>query len=288
MKRIALTTAAVMGYEPSPRPAFDAPTLIRAEDAVQHVWGDDEAGHVQDWIYVSSERIHALVFGLPPGDAFRHSDSYRTIFAADELLHVLQGTLVLANPETGEVVRAERGESVFFRRDTWHHGFSYGREELRVLELFAPPPATGASGTYARTKPYLSVSRYSDDELLGRLVGAAETPSLRVLRPADVTWRLDRGVLLGLLVSTEHLTVGTVWVPSGGRSLQESHAGDELCYAISGSLQVAAGGVEATLSAGDGFYVPAGIPHTYSAVGGEIAEAIFGVAPEYREASDLE
>ena len=67
-----------MGYKPSPRPTFDAPTPIRAEDAVRHTWGDEEAGLVQDWIYVSSDRIHAIVFGLPPGEAFRHSDSFRT------------------------------------------------------------------------------------------------------------------------------------------------------------------------------------------------------------------
>ena len=49
-----------MGYKPSPRPTFSEPTPIRAEGAVQHVWGDEEAGLVQDWIYVSSERIHAI------------------------------------------------------------------------------------------------------------------------------------------------------------------------------------------------------------------------------------
>ena len=156
------TAAATMGYRPSPRPSFDAPTVIRAADAVRHTWGDEEAGFVEDWIYVSSQLIHAIVFGLPPGGEFRHSDSFRTVFAADELLHVLQGTLVLANPETGEVVRAEPGESVFFRRDTWHHGFSYGDEPLRVLEFFAPPPATGTSGAYARTRPYLEESVYAE------------------------------------------------------------------------------------------------------------------------------
>jgi quercetin dioxygenase-like cupin family protein len=270
-----------MGYRPSPRPAFDAPTLIRAEDAVRHVWGDEESGRVRDWIYVSSQRIHAIVFGLAPGEAFRHSESFRTVFAADELLHVLEGTLVLANPATGEVVRAEQGESVFFRRDTWHHGFSYGRDELRVLELFAPPPATGASGAYARTRPYLAESTYADDRLLGGSVGAAETPSLRLLHPHEVTWRLDRDVLVGLLVSTEHLTAGTMRVLPGGGSVEESHAGDELCYVTSGSLRIAAGGVDATLAPGDGFYVPAGVPHRYFAAGAEIAEAIFGVAPDY-------
>jgi quercetin dioxygenase-like cupin family protein len=286
---IALTAAAAtMGYRPSPRPAFDAPTLIRAENAVRHVWGDEESGRVQDWIYVSSERIHAIVFGLAPGEAFRHSESFRTVFAADELLYVLEGTLALANPATGEVVRAERGESVFFRRDTWHHGFSYGSAELRVLEYFAPPPATGTSGAYAQTRPYLERSLYADDRLLGRSVGRAETPSFRVLRASDVTWRLDRGVLVGLLISTEHLTVGTMHVAAGGRSVEESHAGDELCYLTGGSLHIAAGDVEATLRPGDGFYVPAGIPHGYSAVGAEIAEAIFGVAPAYRDDSSLD
>ena len=152
-----------MGYKPSPRPSFDAPTVLRADEVVRHTWGDAEAGFVEDWIYVSSERIHTIVFGMPPGGKFTHSESFRTIFAADELLHVLQGTLVLANPETGEIVRAEPGESVFFRRDTWHHGFSYGDEPLRVLEFFAPPPATGTSGAYAQTQPYLEVSTYADD-----------------------------------------------------------------------------------------------------------------------------
>src|SRR3954470_13416297 len=176
-----------MGYKPSPRPTFSKPTPIRSEDAVRHVWGDQEAGLVQDWIYVSSERIHAIVFGLAPGEAFRHSDSFRTVFAADELLHVLQGTLVLANPETGEVVRAEPADSVFFRRDTWHHGFSYGDDDLRVLEFFAPPPSTGTSGAYAQTQPYLEVSTYADDAILGSLFGDHDrrgSGSFSVLRRA--------------------------------------------------------------------------------------------------------
>ncbi len=270
-----------MGYKPSPRPSFDAPTVIRAADAVRHTWGDEEAGFVEDWIYVSSQLIHTIVFGMPPGGAFRHSDSFRTVFAADELLYVLQGTLVLADPENGEVVRAEPGESVFFRRDTWHHGFSYGDDDLRVLEFFSPPPATGTSGAYARTRPYLESSVYADDSTLGSLVGPAEPGSFRVLRRSDATWRLDRGVLVGLLVSTEHLTVGTVTVPAGQSSAEESHKGEELLYVTRGALRVEAGGVEATLSPGDGLFVPAGTPHSYASAGGEVAEAIFGVAPTY-------
>jgi quercetin dioxygenase-like cupin family protein len=270
-----------MGYRPSPRPSFAAPTAIRGADAVRHVWGDEEAGLVDDRIYVSSQLIHGIVFALPPGGAFRHSDSFRTVFAADELLHVLQGILVLANPETGEVVRAEPGESIFFRRDTWHHGFAYGDEPLRVLEFFAPPPATGTSGAYARTRPYLEQSRYAVDGVVGALDDTRPEPgSLRVLRRVDAVWQLDRGVLVGLLISTEHLTAGTLTVAAGQTSFEESHDGEELVYVTRGALQVDAGGVEATLSPGDAFVIPAGTPHRYAA-DGAVAEAVFGVAPRY-------
>ena len=270
-----------MGYRPSPRPSFDTPTAIREADAVRHTWGDEEAGLVEDWIYVSSELIHTIVFALPPGGAFRHSDSFRTVFAADELLRVLQGTLVLANPETGDVVRAEPGESVFFRRDTWHHGFAHGDEPLRVLEFFAPPPATGTSGAYARTRPYLEQSRYAVDGVVGALGDTRPEPgTLRVLRRADAVWQLDHDVLVGLLISTEHLTAGTLTVAAGQTSLEESHDGEELVYVTRGALRVEAGGVEATLLPGDAFVVPAGTPHRYTA-DGAVADAVFGVAPRY-------
>jgi quercetin dioxygenase-like cupin family protein len=270
-----------MGYKPSPRPTFDGPTVIRKADAVRHVWGDQEAGLVDDWIYVSSERIHTIVFGLPVGGAFRHSESFRTVFAADELLHVLQGTLVLANPETGEVVRAEPGESVFFRRDTWHHGFSYGQDELRVLEFFAPPPSTGSSGPYARTRPYVSENKYANEHDIGDVVGAAPTPSFQVMQGNEATWRLDRGVLIGLLASTEHLTVGTLRVLPGQTSIEERHEGDELVYTLSGSMRVLAEGGDTVLEAGDAFYVPAGVAHRYAATESTHGDAIFGVAPRY-------
>ena len=129
---------------PSPRPTFDKPTAIPFEQVTRHLWGDEASGQVLDWIYVSSGKIHQLVFGLAVGGRFRHSDAHRTIFAADEIYYVLSGTLGLANPETGEVQRVCAGEAAFFRRDTWHHGFNCGTDALRVLEFFAPPPSTGS------------------------------------------------------------------------------------------------------------------------------------------------
>ncbi len=270
----------------SPRPVFDGPALIRRTDVTRHVWGDPAAGEVYDWIYASTDQVHMLVFGCPPGSGFRHSEDFRTIFAADELLHVLQGTLVIADPETGEVQRAGTGESVFFRRDTWHHAFALGPEPLRVLELFAPPPAAGAASAYARAQPYLDVSRYADDALLGRWPPEQPRASrLRVLRPDDVLYRRDLGVLCGVLISTEHLTVATLEIGPGEVAGVHAHGGDEVLMALEGTLWVRAwhdGGVHVfELEPEDVCYLPAGSRHEYRNAGGATARAICGIAPDY-------
>jgi quercetin dioxygenase-like cupin family protein len=273
---------------PSPRPTFDRPTLIRRADVTRHVWGDEEAGEVLDWIYASTDRIHVLVFGLPPGGAFRHSHDYRTVFAADELLHVLEGTLVIADPEHGEVQRVATGESVHFRRDTWHHAFALGPRPLRVLELFAPPPAAGASSAYAREQPYLATSRYADDGALGAWPPAAppaRPPRLRVLGPGDVLWRRDLGVLCGVLVSTEHLTVATMELGAGEHAAPHGHGGDAVVMALDGGLWVRAWFDDAVhvfeLGAEDACFLPAGSRHEYRNGGAGTVRALIGAAPRW-------
>ena len=281
-----------MAYKSSPRPNFDRPTHIPYAGVTRHLWGDDISGKVDDWIYVSSNRIHELVFGLPPRGAFRHSPEYRTVFGADEVLHVLEGTYVSANPETGEVHVAEAGDAIFFRKDTWHHGFNGGTGPVRVLEFFAPPPSTGASGAYARSRPYLDSSRYTRDDWLGRLpmeasaLKAANTMLLQ--RKGDVVWRLEgarQQMLVGLHCATEHLTAGRIRLMPGEVSDIERHGGDEALYLLAGSLNILApeadGQVWFELHPKDGFYVPAGAPHQYHNVGSEPLEILFGVAPRY-------
>jgi len=86
---------------------------------------------------------------------------------------------------------------------------------------------------------------------------------------------------VGLMISPEHLTGGTVTVPAGRTSLEEFHDGEELVYVIRGELRVEAAGVEATLTPGDAFFVPSATPHRYAATEAGVAEAVFGVAPTF-------
>lgn len=281
-----------MSYKPSPRPTFDAPAPIPYASVTRHLWGDDCSGEVADWIYVSSDKIHQLIFGLAPGGVFRHSDGYRTVFAADEIYYVLSGTMIINNPETGEVHRVAPGEAAFFRRDTWHHAWSHGPDALRVLELFAPPPSQGTSGAYARTRPNLTEVRYAQDEWLGRWPmeqkAARRAQTITVVRDADLFWRMEgkeRQVLVGILASTEHLTVGKVRLLPGQHTEAQVHGGDESLYVLEGTLNVrlpeSAAPSWFELTPGDGFYLPEGTPHQYYNVTDRPVELIFGVAPRY-------
>lgn len=278
-----------MGYKPSPRPTFDRPTALPFADVVRHTWGDPGAGLVDDWIYVSSNLLHTIVFGMEPGGCFRHSEDFRTVFGADEVLHVLQGTFVAANPETGEVLRLEPGESLFFRKDTWHHGFSYGAEPVRVLEFFAPPPSTGTSGPYARTREYLPEKAwsYGDDTLIGALPGAVhrEGATMRVVRPGDRAHRLEGDALVGLVASTEHLTVTTARLLPGRTSSRAERGGDTLVFVERGSLVVRAEwegeAEELRLGPWDAAYLPEGAAYRLEGAGDGPADAVVGVAPSY-------
>ena len=281
-----------MGYKPSPRPTFNGPAHIPYKKVTRHLWGDEIAGEVADWIYVSSDKIHQLVFGLPPNGAFRHSDEFRTIFGADEILYVLSGILVLSNPENGEVHKIKKGEAVFFRKDTWHHAFNYSNELLRVLEIFAPPPFQGTSGSYARKKPLLENIKYSQDQWMGKWpmaqLEAQSQLTMRVLCEKDFLWSLEgkqQQVLTGILASTEHLTAGKINLRPGQKSDVYLHSGDKSIYLLEGKLNMHLPENEGQkwfeLDPCDGFYIPEGIPHQYHNITDHSVDLIFGVAPKY-------
>ena len=276
----------------SPRPTFDRPTHIPYEQVTRHVWGDETSGQVIDWIYVSSSKIHQLVFSMAAGGNFRHSDNHRTIFAADELYYVLSGTFVMTNPESGEVHRLNAGEAAFFRRDTWHHGFNGGTEPLRVLEFFAPPPSQGTSSAYAKTKPNLTDVRYVQDKWLGKWpMAQAEAEKefrMKVLRDRDVLWRMEgkkQQTLTGLLISTDQLTAGKIILLPGQQTEVETHGGDECLYLLEGNLILSVDVADASpwyeLKPRDGFYLPQGTPHQYRNISDKPVTLLFGIAPSY-------
>ena len=39
--------------------------------------GGKEAGSIKDWIYVSNESLHQIIFGMDPGGNFKHCNQYK-------------------------------------------------------------------------------------------------------------------------------------------------------------------------------------------------------------------
>jgi mannose-6-phosphate isomerase-like protein (cupin superfamily) len=279
-----LADSAAPGYAPSPRPTYDAPTRVGRSDIKHHVWGDQQSGLVGDWVYASTGKLHVLEFGLAPGRWFKHSPSFRTVFAADEVLFVLQGAMLACNPETGEVIECLAGESLFFRKDTWHHVRAQGTEPLRVIEFFAPPPSQGTSGSYAMKQRYLETPVYRRDALLGNCIGAAAAGTLHRLGPRDRALRLEGEILVGLIASTEHLTVAELEVPAGATGERTAHGGDAMIVGLTGELMVRThwNGTASSFAIGqrDAVFVPE-TGHYEVLSFSTTASALLGVAPRY-------
>jgi mannose-6-phosphate isomerase-like protein (cupin superfamily) len=283
-----MTAAPAAGYQHSPRPSYPAGTAIPRAAAARHVWGDPAAGEILDLVYVSGEHIHQLLFEVPAGGQFTHSPDFRTVFGADEVLFLVEGDLVVADPERGQVVRLAPGDSVCFGAGTWHHAFNWGTGPARVLEFFAPPPAAGTSGAYAQRQPYLDVARYGADAVLGALPPGrpwAETGALVVVRPADYTWRLDGDrdrVLTGIIASTPELTAARCEVRGTAWSGWVGYPGDAAGYVLSGHLALRLSGRGRAfdeLAPGDGFFVPAGERYQVRGLAPGVSSYLAGFAP---------
>jgi mannose-6-phosphate isomerase-like protein (cupin superfamily) len=287
---LCFPTWAQVGSLQYTRPTFDRPTHIPFESSRLAFWGEsDVSGYASDWIYVSNDKIHQLLFQMPPGAFYRSTERSPVVYGADEVWCVLSGTLLLNNPETGEAHLVNKGQAAFFRKDTWHHGFSYGKEPVRVLEFFAPPPATGTTGAYSKSKPFLKKFKESQDEWIGKWPmsrpEAQRRYTMEVMGDSDLLWRLEGQALVGLYASTEHLTAGKMTLLPGQKSDLHTHQGDESIYLLEGSLNVntpkSEGQQSFILKPADGFYVPKGTPHQFFNMSDQPLTLLFGVAPKY-------
>lgn len=262
---------AMPGRRATPRPVFERATVVRRGQTAHHVWGDADSGLVTDRVYLSTDALHVLEFSLAPGDEFRHSATNKTVFAADVVYCVVEGELVLADPQHGEVRVVRTGECAVFGRDTWHHGFNPGTEPLRVLEFFAPPPSMGTASLYARSQEMLPAVRYRDDRWDGRWPAASAereaTSRLWVVGEAQLLWGLADaapGHLVGLVCDTEHLRVVSGRVYAGHVEDARKVEHESMLVVTSGELWVDVADpdgdtwVTHCLAPGDAAYVP---PH---------------------------
>ena len=169
--------------------------------------GRRESGEVADWIYVSSDKIHQIVFGLPPGGVFRHSEAYRTIFAADIVYYVLAGTLVLSNPQPEKCIGCAGRSRLFPPRHLAsrlkpRRGTAAGAGAFRAAAV-ARHVRRLCADQGIPCRPALRARRMARPLADRTRAEAASGQTIQVLRAGDLLWRMEGGerpALVGILV----------------------------------------------------------------------------------------
>jgi quercetin dioxygenase-like cupin family protein len=118
-----------------------------------------------------------------------------------------------------------------------------------------------------------------------RLIAISPTEHLHLIHGRD------QHILVSLIVSNEHVTVGLLTIPPGGFSEIEGHDGEEALEVLQGTLVVRtfdsgeeldtekASHMSLTVRCGEKLYLPRGMKHCYKNFGEDSVRAFFAVAP---------
>jgi oxalate decarboxylase/phosphoglucose isomerase-like protein (cupin superfamily) len=260
------------------------PTLVRRADVPYTLWGDDEAGYVNDLFYVLSAQMMLLAVTLPPGGRWRSSDKCRAFYDTHECVYVVNGQFTCQDPETGEVRTVKAGEMLSMAEKRWHYGYNFGSEDLHMLEFIAPPAAQGAVGDVPRPR-----------ELIGWDAAALKNwprvntrgaDNLRVCRLAEAVDTVigdANPVLCRVLSCTDKVFLGVITIPPRSRSVDMTFPYD-ICYHGDGgeiTLHVSQRGTYFAIHKSDVAFVPTGISHRLFNHTGETLQILIGGAGNF-------
>jgi quercetin dioxygenase-like cupin family protein len=106
------------------------PRVIREEDAYFQAWGISNEGlnRTPVHFYVSTKTLNSGIFSLAPGDYFKPGNHPNV-----EPYYILEGTIHLGNPDTGQLQECTKGDIVFIPGFQMHVGYNFGSETCRML-----------------------------------------------------------------------------------------------------------------------------------------------------------
>lgn len=276
---------------------FKEPMLVRYAEATRFLWGDAESGQVSDVIYGRGDRIASLVFSLAPGGWFKASKTWKPLFDQHRFYYVIQGSLTIHDPESGEVAVAGPGEAVYWHGAKWHFGYNFGQEETKVLDWYAPAERAAhiPEVEFGKTKPELKSVANGRYGLLGQWPAKAPEERTRLLREGGMVTLGRRDALhlihgdrvstqVSLYISTDVLTAGVMDLLPGVWSEPEAHPGDEVLYVTKGRLHVYLPDSFDWFEVHphDSMFIPEGTHHQYVNYGDAPVEFAFAVSPMYR------
>ena len=268
---------------------YQKATLIKAADAPRFLWGDEKASYVSDWIYGSSPRIHMMSFEMPVGARFGNSPDFKTYYNCAETYHCLKGEFTFHCPETGEVHVLKKGDTLYFPPNTWHWGYNFGSETSHVLECLTPRTEEAVEA-YAIKQSWLTDIRLGPLSEVGQYTPGASRGTQRatLARAGDYLYEIvgeTRPMRVGLVCSTDMLTVGIIDLQVGQEGEFITHPGDKVLYCLEGRANVYLPDDSPNwweMRPGDSAFIPGGTRHAFFNTSDAMAKLTFGVAPGYR------
>lgn len=259
-------------------------TIVRRAHVPYTLWGDDEAGYVNDLFYVMSAQMMLLGVSLPPGGRWRSSDQCRAFYDTHECVYVVSGQFTCQDPETGEVRTVKEGEMLSMAEKRWHYGYNFGNKDLHMLEFIAPPAAQGLVEHVPRPRSLVgwdaaALRNWPRERQRG-------VDNLRVCRLTDTVDTVigdTNPVLCRVFASTDKIFLGIVTIPPRSRSEELSFPYDVCYHGESGeiTLHVSSRGTYFAVRQSDVAFIPTGTAHRLFNHTGETLQILVGGAGNF-------
>lgn len=158
-----------------------------------------------------------------------------------------------------------------------------------MLECLTPRTEEAVEA-YAKKQPPLKEIRYCLPDAIGAYTpgGTSKAGRARLVKMGDYLFEIIGGkqpMRVGLVCSTEMLTVGFIDLHPGQESDLLSHPSDKVIYGLAGRLNVYLPDASPNwweLNPGDAGFLPARCRHAFFNTSDGMAKVLFGVAPKYR------
>lgn len=116
-------------------PDKKVPVHITRENMVHYIYVPEDPHHADlNWMFASTETMFSGRYHLSPGAMFTPPD----VHAGDEYYYILNGTLTIFNPKTGQCVELKKGECINLPKGAPHKGYNFTQETAEVLYLIVP------------------------------------------------------------------------------------------------------------------------------------------------------
>lgn len=215
-------------------------------------------------LFFSTEHLTVGIFQLAPGSSYDPAD----IHEGDEAYYVLNGVLTVQNPETGECIQVNKGESLLIPMYGYHKGYNFQKDVMRTLFAIGPRVSVGNSpvSDFSDGKIKMYKGKYND-----MFKKYSQTPEWNVHGTADDIgkWPIpgpearkapvffyhipenkklinvfgaQHPTLIKFFVSNDFIHMGEYILPAGGTGSRASepilHKGDCGLYVETGNLAV--------------------------------------------------